>query len=238
MAKKQGRSVLVIPDLHIPYHHPQAISFLDALDCKYNFDTIINLGDEIDGHSISVNHDKDPELFAPSDEFDRAIFYLKDLYAIFPRVSLVESNHGSLVYRKLKQAGLPVRVVRSYNEILEAPKGWKWTPDLTYKLPNDDLIYFCHGKTSTPGMLSKRLGINAVQGHFHEKFHLTYWKDALGNQKWDCHAGCLINQDELAFDYAKYNLQKPMLGALIIIECVPYLIPMTLDRKNRWIGKI
>jgi predicted phosphodiesterase len=42
------KSVLVISDLHIPYHHPQAFDFLQALKTKYKPDHIVNIGDELD----------------------------------------------------------------------------------------------------------------------------------------------------------------------------------------------
>ena len=42
------KSVLVISDLHIPYHHPQAFDFLKALKAKYKPDHVVNIGDELD----------------------------------------------------------------------------------------------------------------------------------------------------------------------------------------------
>ena len=45
------KSVLVISDLHIPYHHPDAFKFLAALKKKYKPDLVVNIGDEIDQHS-------------------------------------------------------------------------------------------------------------------------------------------------------------------------------------------
>ena len=55
------KSVLVISDLHIPYHHPDAFEFLKALKKKYKPDLVVNIGDEIDQHSISM-HDSNPDL--------------------------------------------------------------------------------------------------------------------------------------------------------------------------------
>jgi hypothetical protein len=137
------KSILVIPDQHFPYNHPDIIAFLKALKKKFNPDKVINLGDEVDLHAFSF-HDKDPELMSPGDELKAAVRRLKPLYELFPEVDVCESNHGSLVYRRGKFAGLPTTVIRSYNDILEAPKGWRWHPEIVLEASDGEPIYFCH----------------------------------------------------------------------------------------------
>ena len=53
--------VLIIPDMHIPYHHPDTIPFLTHLKKKYNPTRIVCAGDELDKHALSY-HDHDPDL--------------------------------------------------------------------------------------------------------------------------------------------------------------------------------
>ena len=125
----KNNRILVISDMHIPYHHVDMIPFLKAIKKHLKPDRIVCIGDEIDGHSISF-HNSDPDLLNPSHEFETSIEYLHELYKIFPRVDVLESNHGSLVYRKGKAHGLPRHVLKSYNEVLEAPRGWKWHMEL------------------------------------------------------------------------------------------------------------
>ena len=122
--------ILVISDMHHPYSHPDTIEFLIALHKKYKFDRVVCVGDEVDGHAISF-HQSDPDLLAPGDELKTAIRRMQPLYRVFPSVDVLDSNHGSLVYRKGKFAGLPRAVFKSWREILEAPKGWKWHFELT-----------------------------------------------------------------------------------------------------------
>ena len=58
----QYNKVMVIGDLHIPYHHKDSFAFLRALKKKYKgFDLVVNIGDELDQHAISM-HDNDPDL--------------------------------------------------------------------------------------------------------------------------------------------------------------------------------
>jgi len=230
------RSVLVISDTHFPYNHPDTYRFLRALKTKYKPQKVIHIGDEVDGHAISF-HPSDPDLLSPGDELDKAIQRLRPYYKLFPRVDLVDSNHGSLVYRKGKVHGLPRNVFKSYREILEAPKGWNWHFDLTLELSDGNKVYFCHGKTSAAAKLSQSMGMSTVQGHYHERMEIIYWANPNGLY-WDMRVGCLIHDKSLAFNYNNTNLKRPLIGTGVIIDGQPKLHPMVLDKKGKWIGKI
>ena len=231
-----NKSVLIISDTHFPYQHPDTIAFLTAIKKKHKPDRVVHIGDEIDGHAISF-HPSDPDLASPGDELALAIQRLQPLYRLFPKVDVVESNHGSLVYRKGKVHGIPRFVFKSYREVIQAPKGWRWHFDLTLKMSNGNDVYFCHGKSSQPGKLSQSMGMSTVQGHFHEQFSINYWANPNGLY-FDMKVGCLIHDDSLAFSYNNTNLKRPLIGTGIIIDGHPVLIPMVLDKKGRWTGKL
>ena len=235
MAK--NKRILCISDLHIPYQHRDAFKFLDAVNEKYKPDSHVCLGDEIDGNTISF-HDKDPDLpFSPSSELKQSIYELKDLYAIFPRMNVIDSNHGSLIFRKAKIASIPLSVFRPWSEVLEAPKGWKWTYDLTLKMSNGKHVYFHHGLSNNALRCSQNKSMSYVQGHYHTKFEIMYWANSI-DLFWGVTSGCLIDHKSLAFAYAKNTLPKPILGCTMIIEGHPVLIPMVINDKHRWIGKL
>ena len=228
--------VLVLSDQHFPYNHPDIIKFLSAIRKKYKPDRVVNIGDEIDGHAISFHH-TDPDLLSPADELQNAICGLKSVYKLFPKCDVVESNHGSLVYRKGKVHGLPRSVFKSYREVLQAPRGWRWHFDLTIKLSDGKLCYFTHGKTAQVLKLSQTMGMCAVQGHYHEKFSIEYWGSPVG-LFWAFQVGCLIDDDSRAFAYNNTNLKRPIIGCGIIIDGHPKLLPMVLNTKGRWTGKL
>lgn len=230
------RSILVISDQHFPYQHPDTVDFLKALAKEYCPQVVVNLGDEIDGHSLSF-HEKAPELMGVSDELQTAINRMQPMYQFFPKMELLESNHGSLVYRRGKFAGLPRHVFKSYREVLEAPKGWTWHKELILKMSDGNQVYFCHGKSADVLRHSQSIGMSVVTGHFHEKFEVRYWANANG-LFWGCIAGCLIDDDSLAYSYNKLNLKRPMIGTVVIIDGHPKLCPMIMNKQGRWIGKI
>lgn len=222
--------------MHAPYSHPDCIAFLRAIKRKYRPDRVICLGDEIDGHALSY-HEADPDLDSAGPELEKAIRFLKPLYKLFPEVDVLESNHGSLAYRKAKTAGIPRRLLVGYREALQAPKGWRWHFDLTITLSNGAQMQCHHGKTSSSGKFSQRQSMNTVQGHFHSKFDIFYWANPTA-LFWDVHAGCLADSKSLAQDYGKNSLEKGIVGCLMILGGHPHLIPMPLRKCGRWNGVV
>lgn len=225
-----------ISDLHAPYQHPDALEFLKRIKQIYQIEKWICLGDEVDYHAISF-HDSDSELFSAGHELEAAKAFHKDLAKLFPNLDILESNHGSLIIRKAKHHGIPITVLKSYNEILEVPDTWKWHFDMTIKLDNKMPVYLHHGKSADVFKLSQSQSCSAIQGHYHEKFNIHYWGNSLGLY-WGMQCGCLIDNKSLAFAYNKNNLKRPIIGTGVIIDDQPMLIPMVLDKKGRWVGRI
>lgn len=234
----QNKRVLVIPDTHAPFAHPDALKFLRAVDLKYlnPMDLVIHLGDEIDGHCISM-HDSHPDIgYSPSSEFEAAIKWCKQLEKIFPKMYLAESNHGSLVYRRAKKFNLPIHVIKSYQEVL-GTHNWWWHESFLISTKMGD-VYICHGKSSSTMRLAKDMGCNAIQGHYHGKQQIVWFATATG-ERYDAFGGCLIDREHLAFEYGKNHIPKPLLGCLLISKNgFPRMIKMRLNDKGRWDGKL
>lgn len=234
--KVKNSCVLVISDMHIPYHHPDTFKFLYEIKKAFKPDRIINIGDEIDGHAWSF-HTSDQDLFSAGDELEKAIDELSYLYKLFPEMDVLESNHGSLFTRKIKAHGLPLRILKSQNEILSAPKEWRWHNELTIRLSDGRDCTFHHGLGSNVSTVSKNYSCNFVQGHYHSKFTIDYW----ANHKdiyWAMNVGCLVDDKSLAMAYNKNTFKRPIIGCGIILDGQPKLLPMILNKKGRWIKKI
>ncbi len=231
---KSNKCVLVISDYHAPFNHPDAFRFLAAVKKKYKPTEVVCIGDEVDFHDLSF-HDSNPDLSSAGDELKQAIKELKKLYVLFPKVTVIESNHGSMVLRKALVAGMPSSVLKSYNEILQAPKGWVWKFDYKTNTPLGP-VYFCHGKTGSAGRLAQNYGMSCVQGHFHEKAQITYISTP-EKLMFDAHTGCLADDNSLALGYNKINPKRPIMSILIIVEGIPQLIPMVVKNK-KWVGSL
>lgn len=233
----KGRSILVISDMHVPYHHPDAVKFLAAVKEKLLSEKsiIINVGDEADQHALSF-HDHIADLDSAGAELEKTRNYLAEISEIFPKMYICESNHGSLVYRRARRNGIPLDYIRPLSEVYGV-KLWSWHDSIIVDTDKGP-VYICHGKTSGYGKLCKEVMMSAIQGHFHGKFEVTWHRSALGD-RFNMYVGCLINYKEMAFHYGKNHLPKPILGVGYICEDgTPFLIKMELDKNGRWTGVI
>jgi hypothetical protein len=226
----------LISDLHAPYQHPDALDFIKRIKKVYKLERWLCLGDEADKHALSF-HDNDSDLYSAGHELIEASFFLQDLAKICPTLDILESNHGSLILRKALAHGIPKAYIKQYQDIYGVPKTWQWHFEMTVKLDNGNSVYLHHGKSADVFKLSQAQGMCAIQGHYHEKFNIHYWGNSLGLY-WGMQTGCLIDPKSMAFAYNKNNLKRPILGTGIIIDDQPLLVPMVLDKKGRWVGRI
>lgn len=233
--------IVVIPDLHIPYHHQDAFKFIESLiEDAPKGATIVNLGDEVDNHAISF-HDADPNLDSAGAELVKSRRAVAELHKIVPSMLLCHSNHGSLHYRRAKAHGIPVEFLRTYREVLFPNGGgdnWEWAYSHTLKTKLGEVL-FKHQCTGDPRNAAAHEGVNLVVGHHHGRFDLSY---GASKQRlyWGATAGCLLDRESLAFAYGRESAYKPILGAMVIVEGVPFHIPMVLNKHGRWegVGKI
>ena len=220
--------IMVIPDLHIPYHHPKAFEFLERIKDLVQPDVVVSLGDEVDNHALSF-HDSDPNLDSAGTELEKSRLYLKQLAKIFPDVKVCHSNHGSLAFRRAKAKGIPVEMLKSYRDILFPDgegDGWDWNYSHTVPTSKGDVM-FKHQAPGGPVTHACHEGVNVVLGHMHGSFNIEY-KASVGRLYYGATAGCLIDNEALAFAYGKHFPNKPILGCMIITNGVPALIPMEL----------
>jgi hypothetical protein len=183
-------------------------------------------------HAMSF-HDSDPDLMSAGDELEAAIEQLEPLYDLFPVADVIDSNHGSMAYRRGKHAGIPRKYIKDYNDVLDSPPGWRWHMELLVKVPGGNEVLFHHGLSKNVMKVVAQRGMCVVQGHYHTEFTIGY----LGNPNhllWGMTVGCSIDGRSLAFAYDRTNLGRPIIGHGLIINGIPRLLPMVLNRRGRW----
>lgn len=231
------RSVLVIPDQHEPYGHPDSLAFLSAVQVAFCPDLVVNLGDEGDYHGLSF-HDSDPNLDSAGVELTKLQERIGKQYTLFPVELVCNSNHGSMVYRKAKHHGIPVQALKSYREILfpehKAP-GWSWADQWIVKTPLGEVMFKHQSSNVLADAAHERC--NLMVGHNHSKFEVAY---AAGSDflYWGATSGCLVDNTSMAFAYGKNFTKKPIIGCTVILEGRPVLVPMVLNNAGRWIGRL
>ena len=229
------KSVLIISDTHIPYHAKELMPFLKLLKKKYKPDRVIHIGDEVDKHAMSF-HDSDPDLPSAGDELKLSIPVIKQLEKMFPKMDLLDSNHGSLVFRRAYKHGIPKAYIKKYNDFIQVGKGWKWHDDLIIDTPLGK-VYFCHGKTPDILKLATSMGMSCVSGHYHSLMGVRWFGNSLGLY-FGLQVGCMIDSKSLAFRYNKVQKARPIIGCSIIYNGLPIIEPFIKDKSGKWVGKL
>lgn len=97
-------NILLISDLHIPYHDIDAITIALEYGVKHKINTIVINGDLIDLHKIS-RFQSDPKKRSIKQEFDATKQFLVALRQIFPNAEIywIKGNHCSRMEKYLLQ---------------------------------------------------------------------------------------------------------------------------------------
>lgn len=224
--------VLVIPDFHSPFGHPDALAFLKAVKRRFTPSHIVCLGDEVDFAAFS-KYPKDPDGLNPGHELSAAIDGLIPFYLEFPEMKVCTSNHTVRPYKLMFGAGLPAAFYPSYSAMLNAPDGWEWRDYWEI----DGVRYF-HGEGKSGAnahtQFMKAFKQSIVHGHIHSYAAVSY-----EGRHFAMNTGCLIDHHAYAFKYAKHMPVEVSIGCGIVIDGkAAYFIPMLRDANNRWLGKI
>ena len=236
MRLKLGKKrILVIPDTQAPFEHKDAYRFLAAVKRKYKPNEIVHIGDEVDMHAMG-DWDKDPDGMSAGEELEAAIKSMHKLYKLFPKVKVCTSNHTARPFRRAFKFGFAKAFLKGYNEMLEAPRGWEWRE--RWEIDN---IVFEHGEGES-GQIGHIRACNknmqsTVIGHIHAFAGINYTANRQ-DLLFGMNVGCLIDIHAYAFAYGKKFKQKPILGCGFIDKGIPRLIPMLLNGKGRWVGKL
>lgn len=230
-------TVLVIPDLHIPFQHKEALDFLELIKGTFSPDSIVSVGDIIDSHANS-RYEHDPDGMSAGEELERSRLEIEDLEELFPDMSICIGNHDNRILKAAYKAGIPRAAMKSLEEIYDLPAGWSMEDHFII-----DGVAYEHGDKFGAGAMSHVKAMKAnmrstVIGHTHITFGVEYTanRDKL---LFAANAGCLVDTDSYAMAYGKAYAGKPILGCLIVRDGLIVIpIPMLLDSKGNWVGSI
>ena len=187
------------------------------------------MGDEVDQYFGSL-FDKSPEAsHTANSEIAASVEKLKEWYATFPLMKLCTSNHGSRWQRKALAAQIPSQMMRLYQEVIQAPPGWKWQKN--WRVPEKRPFLVEHGDDwggQYPHVQAvMHNGLSVVMGHHHSLFGCEYIKTT-GIDAWGAVSGCLIDFEQYAFEYARNSKRKPKLGVIVVADQGKIAIPIPL----------
>lgn len=223
MANKNN--FLFLGDIHLPFEHPRALQFAKSLRKDFNipYENCYSVGDALDLYSFS-RWPKSPEArVTVNQELDLAREKLRKWAHAFPELKIAESNHDQRILKKALGADLPSQVIKSFHDIFELPNSWEIKD--TFTIESHDILV-CHGE-EFPDALQAAIayGCNVVQGHHHSKFSVQ-WRASLTQTLWGAATGWLGDWESFAFAYGKKSKQKMLLGSIVVVDGIPYPIPL------------
>lgn len=227
-----SENLLFISDLQAPFCHEHALQFCRAVKKEFRIspENVYCVGDEVDQYFGST-YKKDPDaLHSPTSELRAARELLQGFYRAFPQMKLAISNHGLRWAKKAFEAEIPSQMLRPYQEVIGAPKGWAWKDRWVIKTRGGPILMI-HGMGYS-GMSGARnaaidAGMNTVIGHIHSHAGVARVKTA-GQELWGMNTGCLIDEKAFAFNYGREHRHKPILGVGVVIDQgrTPIFLPL------------
>lgn len=218
-------TVLAFGDLHAPNMHPDAAAFLCRVADDVRPDVVVCTGDELDCHRFS-RHTHSPETPGPADELQAARERLRPIFSLFPRCLVVHSNHTRRIAMRAAEAGLPGSCMMSVKDIIGAPAGWEWDDRVIV-----DGVEYRHGDGFSGQYAAckarDKLHRSVVLGHLHSQGGVWYSRPQGGRRIFGAAAGCLIDEGSPAFEYARFDAARPVLGAVVVYDgSTAYFMPM------------
>ena len=227
-------NVLVIGDTHAPCMLPGYVNFLQEQQEEHKCTKVVHIGDVADWASISF-HEKTTRLKNADEEFEKAFEQVQEIREAFPRLTWLIGNHDCLTLRQGIAAGLPEKVLKSYNKLWEVPH-WKVIPRFGHTLI--DGVLYQHGDRGKGGLQAALTNAKAefrsvVQGHHHSLGFCAYAanerKTEEGGRIFGLQTGCGVSHDREAQAYGKKYNAKPLIGCGIVKKGLKgYFEPMEI----------
>jgi len=215
----------VFSDTHIPFQHPNYLTFLKDTFAEWGVEEVICLGDLIDNHAIS-RFQSEPCADGAYLELAKAREAVKELTEAFPNVKMCRGNHDDIAYRQAKTLGIGDVFIKPFREIYGLPPTWELEDEYvidgvlythgtgrggkhaTYNIAVDERMSVCSGHTHTGG------GVNYIANKTETIFALN--------------TGWLGDDRAYAFEYSRHAKHRGVLGAGVVVSPhEAYFIPMT-----------
>lgn len=223
-------NVLVIPDLHNPWSRLGGRQFCEDTADKWKCDKIVFIGDVVDAHFASF-HTREPSAPGALEEYERTKAAIAQWYRSFPDAIVTIGNHDRRAVRQAKTVNLPEIFLKPYSEIWNTPN-WKWMDSVTI-----DNVYYYHGDGQggeyPASNAVRKMLMSIVIGHNHTASGVKYYVNPM-QRIFACDTGCLIDDKAIAFAYSDQNKRRSVLSVAVIVDEVPYVIPMPCGKNEHY----
>ena len=183
--KPSGKVVLVLPDLHVPYHDKNALNIAIGYGKAVNPDIVLLQGDLVDFYQVS-SWLKDPKKRDFAWEIEQCIEVIDHITNNFPNAKkvLLEGNHEHRLLRFLWQKASQLCGLKAMDvgELLKLQdRGWEYVINRERLMAGEDVfkvgkLRFIHGHEVRTGwgavnlarMYYMKTTVNIVVAHHHQ----------------------------------------------------------------------
>jgi predicted phosphodiesterase len=211
----KGKKILILSDIHIPYHDIDAISVAIQTGLDEGVDTVVLNGDALDCHMIS-DFVKDPKKRKFKDELYAMRTFISELRQTFPKAEIIykEGNHEERYWRYMRVKAPELFDIDAFDfaSLCHLDKNNVQWIEGKNKLNVGGLsIFHGHefGKQFIPSVnvargLFLKTKANAMCGHHHQTAEHTE-RDVNGKVITCWGVGCLSELSPDYNPYSKYN---------------------------------
>lgn len=222
---KTYKSILVLPDLHLPWESEDTLDRAHRWYKKHKPDIVVQLGDLVDakGWSRWPSETSDPN---PDAEWEAVCKSMKKLHKMFPKMEILSGNHDRRHLIKAAESKIPAKLVRTFNEVFDFP-GWNWHLDPRKKLilnTPGGKIMFVHGDEDGGKPIDKAsfAGMSVIQGHDH-KAAIEYRQ--IGDKfVFGASAGNMLDPVSKGADYNARSAKGSVQGFMVVKNGTPYFL--------------
>lgn len=216
----------MIADTHEPFCKEGYLEHCKKIYKDFKCTSVKHIGDEVDLCATS-QYEKDPDGKSAGDEYIEALKSMKRWYKAFPVVEACIGNHSSRMFRLARTAGISKKFIKSYEQIWEAPKGWRWSEHW-----ETDNVLYSHGTGLSGRASALKLAMqyrqNCVIGHVHSEAGVNY-SASKKDLVWGLNVGGALDDSSYAAAYAKDQIKKSIVGCGVVKHgWLPFFIPMNL----------
>jgi len=211
--------ILIIPDLHAPYHHKDCIEFFLHVQKKRGCrKRVVSVGDMVDFHSMS-RHITETDADSPEEEYVKAMKFTAEFCEAFPEGDMVLGNHDMIPQRQMKDIGLATSILKSNNDLYGMSSGWKIHPLYHVIDPDGWNVLVEHGIGSAGkygcANTAKEKRCSYIQGHTHSAAAVIYSQNH-DSSIFGMNVGCCVDSSSLAMRYGKYGTRKGVMGCGVV----------------------
>ena len=222
-----SRVIFFLGDVHLPYHDKKSIEKVaDAI--KQSQDDgddvkVVQVGDLADQRAWS-RFPKDGDVDNAQKEFDDTVTSMEWLHKLIPDMHIIFGNHDRRIAMRASDSQIPRQLIKSIDQVFNFP-GWKWhVSDTPLIIDGIAVIHGDEYPIPNPSSACLRLARSVVYGHTHQGRleHVRLFDRSM----FAMNVGWLGDETQSAFNYSKRSPARYWTGYGVIVDGVPFLIPI------------